>query len=256
MNFKEFIKGDGLKKLAMMRLKSSSYSLAIYLFNEIVSGVEEMITSRKELSLVLGLTEKQFSDALDELQFYNIILVQEVAGKPLRIRAQLNVSLWNMVHSIPGDGNTKSHLGDASNVHALHNQDDMPLLDKSIRLVDIRDFAPPIPFPVQKIKNIEDLHGPIDETEQKSSLNDLTAFREKHQEIDAKIKALARHELDVIKAEKKRITQDEELLLQILSEHEHPKKQLILALNSNLVYPNLKFFLDTARMCAEIPAKK
>ncbi len=50
VNFEQFIKNEGLKKLAMMRLKSASFSLFNYLLNEVASGANEIITSKKEIS--------------------------------------------------------------------------------------------------------------------------------------------------------------------------------------------------------------
>ena len=253
LNFKKFIKEEGLKKLAMTKLKSASFSIAIYLFNEIISGVDEIITSRKELSLLLGWGEKQICEGLDELQFYNMIQVTEVAGKPLRVRAQLNIELWNVVHTMSDDLPKKNTLGEVTNLHALHPNEESPQ-EKGIKLVNLNVLDEPIPFP--KNRRTESEYSRKEDLgfgENHPSLNDLTAFREKHAEIDAKIKALSQHELEVIKNEKRLITPDEDLLLQILSHHHQPRKQLLLALRSNLIYPNLKFFLDTARMCAEIP---
>jgi hypothetical protein len=238
LNFKDFIKSEGLKKLALAKLKSASYSLLIYLFNEILSGVDEIISSRKELSILLGWPEKQITEGLDELKFCNMIQVTEVAGKPLRIRPQLHLDQWNIPHVLPSD-QKKQPLGEAINLHSLVPTDN------------------PIPFP-KNFKVTSANTNANDSTSPEKTLNDLNAFREKHEGIDAKIKALAVEELDTIKHEKRMITPDEELLLQILSQHQQPKKQLLMALHSSLVYPNLKFFLATAKLYAEIqdPNKK
>ena len=246
MNFKEFIKSEGLKKLALTKLKSASYSLLIYLFNEILSGVDEIISSRKELSLLLGWTEKEINEGLDELQFYNMIQLTSVAGKPLRIRAQLNIDSWNVVHTQTADNNNKKQpLGEVTNLHSLLPSENSPH-KKKVKLIDLNIFEDPIPFPKNNLSPIKVTNS----TE--SSLNDLGAFREKHEVIDTKIRTLALNELDTIKHEKRLITPDEELLLQILSKHQEPRKQLLLALRSNLIYPNLKFFLATVKMAAEI----
>lgn len=252
MNFKEFIKNEGLKKLALTKLKSASYSLLIYLFNEILSGVDEIISSKKELSLLLGWTEKEIIEGLDELQFCNMIQFTSVNGKPLRIRAQLNMENWNIVHTQTTDNIHKPQLEDATNLHPL-----LPSKNRSskkkVRLIDLNIFEDPIPFPKNNLKsnktNISETNTPHT-TE--SPLNDLGAFREKHEVIDSKIKTLAHNEIDTIKHEKRAVTPDEELLLQILSQHPEPRKQLLYALRSSLTYPNLKFFLATAKMTAKI----
>jgi hypothetical protein len=250
LNFKGFIKNEGLRKLATTKLTAASFSICIYLFNEILSGVEEIIASRKELSIMLGWSEKEICDSLDELQFCNIIHFTEVAGKPLRIRANLNCDNWNVAH-IQSENNLKKNLlGDATNLHSLVSTKNK-IQKKNFKLVDLKIFDDPIPFPKRKLK------GPKTAKEKTSnsatSFNDLGAFREKNEVIDSKIKSLALTELDQIKHEKRPITTDEELLLQILSQHHQPKRQLILALRSNLIYPNLKFFLATAKMTAGIP---
>ena len=111
----------------------------------------------------------------------------------------------------------------------------------------------PIPFP-SKSEN-QGAHEQENPGDHEAKPDDLGAYREKHELIDTKIKALAMNELENIKNEQRDISPDEELLLQILSQHHQPRKQLILALKSNLIYPNLKEFLNTARIFADIPNK-
>ncbi len=251
VNFELFIKNDGLKKLALMRLKSASFSLLIYLFNEVASGVDEIISSKKELSWLLGWTEKQIIEALDELQFCNTLQVTEGPGKPLRLRPQLNVELWNTLQSDASDGK-KPSLGDATNLHSLHPSD-VPPQRNNMTLIDMQTFDEPIPFR----KSFRPESSPLKNNQeefayQESTLNDLGAFREKNEAIDAKIKQLASHEIEKIRHEKRSVTTDEDLLLQILVKHHQPRKQLILALRSNLIYPNLKSFLCSAQIFAEI----
>ncbi len=249
MNFKEFIRNEGFKKLALTRLNSASFSILIYLFNEILSGVDEIISSRKELSILMGWSEKQICEALDELQFCNMIHVSEVAGKPLRIKAQLSLESWNTVHHTTSD-NKKPSLGDATNVHSILPNENAQKKN-NIKLLDLNIFDEPIPFPKRDHKIISDDGNDFPFSE--STLNDLGAFREKTEGIDSKIRALASNELNTIKLDKRTITPDEELLLQILIQHHQPKKQLIFALRSDHLYPNLHFFLDTVRHCADIP---
>lgn len=259
MSFKEFIKSEGLKKLALMRLKSCSYGIVIYLYNELICGVDEIIASRKELSMMLGCSEREINEGLDELQFCHMIQMNEVAGKTLRIRALLNIESWNNIHLPPSENSKKNSLGDAKNLHSL-----VPTENdgnhKNIQLIELNIFDDPIPFPKQKnkltksSKEKNNTHGKHSkDSNGEHTLNDLNAFREKHHEIDEKIKSLALTELDMIKHEKRTITSDEELLLQILIQHHQPRKQLLMALNSNMAYPNLKFFLATSKLIAEIP---
>ena len=157
-----------------------------------------------------------------------MIQVTEVAGKPLRVRAQLNIELWNNVHTISDDLPKKNTLGEVTNLHSLHPNEDSSQ-EKGIKLVNLNVFDEPIPFPKNR------------RTESDYSRKEDLGLGENHPSLND------------LKNEKRSITPDEDLLLQILSHHHQPRKQLLLALRSNLIYPNLKFFLDTARMCAEIP---
>jgi hypothetical protein len=135
-------------------------------------------------------------------------------------------------------------------LHALHPSEG-PTENIGIHIVESESTDNPIPFPERRsAKEIKTNRGKLKAI--KSSLNDLSAFREKHIHLDQKIKELAVHELNTIRAEKKSLTTDEELLLQILAQHHQPRKQLMIALRSNLIYPNLKYFLDTAKSFAEI----
>lgn len=84
------------------------------------------------------------------------------------------------------------------------------------------------------------------------NLTDLTAFREKHEIYDAKVRSLASDEMKKIKQDSRTITPDEELLLQILMHHHQPRKQLHWALKVRLIYPNLTSFLEQARLDAEL----
>lgn len=261
LSFKEFIKSEGLKKVALTKLKASSYSILIYLFNEILSGADEIICSRKELSLLLGWHEKQTNEGLEELQLYNMIHITEIAGKPLRIRAQLQHENWNTPHIQTADNIKKTpSIGDASNIHSILPQENNSNKN-NIKLIDLNIFDDPIPFPKNSSSTGNSLKSStisnantsnLSSNENSAKLNDLGAFREKHEIIDHKLKALALEELDTIRHEKRTINSDEEILLQILSQHHEPRKQLILALRSSVIYPNLKFFLANAKIAAEI----
>lgn len=250
MDLTDFIKAEGLQKLALARLSASSFAILIYLLGEVASGANEIVSSRKELSILLGWSEKNIGESLQELQFYHLILLVEVPGKPLRMQVNLDFHSWNSVGNDKADTKKpqKPLLGDTTNLHALHGGE-APVTN-GMTLRDYNMPKDPIPFPEQlDTKNLcgkKKYHG-------EASLNDLHEFREKHDHINLKIKALALSELDVVKNENRTLNRDEELLLQILSQHHDPRKQLLLALHSNIVYPNLNFFLNSAKVCAGIP---
>lgn len=84
------------------------------------------------------------------------------------------------------------------------------------------------------------------------NLTDLSAFRERHEIYDAKVRALASDELKKLKEQSQILTADEELLLQILTHHHQPRKQLHWALRVKLLYPNLSNFLEQAQAAADL----
>ncbi len=248
MNFREFIKEEGLKKLALTKLTTASYSLAIYLLNEHQSGIDEIIAARKELSLVLNWTEKEISDGLDELQFLNMLHITDIQNKLLRIKFNLEFENWNKAHT-QLDSYVKNEINSDSQSQTSSVKDKVTLLNNHIDKT--------IPFPkIKQTKATKKNQLSNDLSNQDSDdLKDLQKFRQKNEIIDKQIKTLATNELDNIKKQNKNITADEQLLLQILCQHHEPKKQLILALQTNLFYPNLKDFLEHAKVTAGIQNK-
>ncbi len=239
MDFKEFIAQEGLKKMALIHLKSASFSLLIYLYNEIVSGINEIISSKKELSVLLGWNEKQISDAIHELKFRHLIQVTEIQGKPLRLKPQLNFELWNL---------TSDEKASTFEPELKSNLFDNLEPKSSISAVDLQNQNTPIPFPKFQKEDFEDTFAP--EIENKN-LNDFLAFKEKNEAIDQQIRQLAIHEMEKIQKEERTISKDEELLLHILIKHHQPRKQLAIAVRSNLYYPNLKSFLNMVSIFSE-----
>jgi hypothetical protein len=57
MLFKTFVGESGLKVLAMARLSQCEYSVMLHLLNCAASGLDELITTERELSVLIGYDE-------------------------------------------------------------------------------------------------------------------------------------------------------------------------------------------------------
>lgn len=306
MNLNNFLESGGLKVLAVAKLNSCSYSLVLYLINCIVAKIDEIVSSAAELSILLGVTERQVKLAIDELIESNIIIVSKKQSKTLVLKMNLNATKWKNLRSTPEP--KKRILGDAKNLHSLIPQkrtggklvalsnslssDEALLFPKKIqRNSKNMEQAKPSDeikiltafakyhgknFDEQKEQNFARLlleNHPFEQIlslinffakeipslsmlvgawfhymnkykEETSEVDDLNAFRKKHEEFDSKIRSLASLELKKIQKEKKKISADEELLLHILIRHEQPRKQLYWALKARDRYPALTTFLD------------
>ena len=314
MNLNNFLERGGFKVLAIARLGSCSYSLVLYIINCLVARIDELVSSAAELSILLGVTERQVKIALDELMESNIITVSNRHGKTLVIKMNLDPGKWKNLRSSPEP--KKRILGDAKNLHSLIPQKNIASKIGPINVPISSEEALLFPNKIRKekkkhgeekafeVKNIVETfakyHGnkmdlkkeenfaslllenhPFDQIialinffskeipslsmlvgawfhymnkyrEETSDIDDLNAFRKKHEGFDEKIRSLASFELKKIQKEKKSITADEELLLHILIRHEQPRKQLYWALKARDRYPSLHLFLDKAKNSVEL----
>lgn len=246
MSFKSFIENNGFKILALAKLKSPSYSILLYLFNEMAAGATEVIASVKELAAFLRIPEKHTQEGLDELLTINMIVLTEISGKPLRIKLQEDLNVWKVEWK---PENKKITLGDAKNLHPLIPQKAPNGSLGEIKLADTPE-APLIPFPNSAKMKV--VGSTADAPEAPKDSTNLLAFREKQELSTARIRTLASEELKKAKQEQKHFTADEELLLQILMKHHNPRKQLYWALKAQLMYPNLGAFLEAARTIGEL----
>lgn len=134
--------------------------------------------------------------------------------------------------------------------HIIHQVDDMNKLDNLLLELDTNKWK-------SFLHHKADHHEDVDENtilreSPQENLTLLSAFRERHEIYDAKVRALASDELKKTKEQIQNLTSDEQLLLQILTHHHQPRKQLHWALKVKLLYPNLAEFLEQARVVAEL----
>jgi hypothetical protein len=311
VNLRNFGERGGFKVLAVARLSSCSYSLVLYVLNCLVAGIDEIVSSTGELSVLLGVSEKQVKFAIDELSENNILSITKKHGKTLVLKMNLDPEKWKNLRSSPE--RNKRVLGDAKNLHSIIPQKNLNEKSSPIR-VPLSSYEALL-FPNQKKTKHEDIHDeklnkiikiftqnqknnidleketdfaklllenhPIDQIislinffskeipslsmlagawfhylnkyrEETADVDDLNAFRRKHEDYDKKIRNLAYFELKKIQKEKKTISADEELLLRILMRHEQPRKQLYWALKAREKYPGLTMFLDQAKNSVEL----
>jgi len=305
VNLSNFWERGGFKVLAVARLESCSYSLVLYILNCFAAGIDEIVSSTIELSILLGVPERQVKLAVEELSESNILNVTRKNGKTLILKINIDPEKWKNLRSSPEP--SKRILGDAKNLHSLIPQKKIHSKLKPIKVSLSSEEALIFPkkIDVKSKKNkILDIFGkyhkekidlkketnfaklllenhPTDQIislihffskeipslsmlvgawfhymnkyrEETSDVDDLNAFRKKHEVFDEKIRNLASFELKKIQKDKKDISADEELLLHILIRHEQPRKQLYWALKARERYPALKIFLDRAKNSAEL----
>lgn len=76
MIFQQFVHQSGLKVLAMARLSGCEYSVVLYLLNCWASGHHELITTKREISSLIGFPETELSEALASLSSRNILKIK------------------------------------------------------------------------------------------------------------------------------------------------------------------------------------
>lgn len=123
MNLRDFWERGGFKVLAVARLGSCSYSLVLYVLNCLVAGIEEIVSSTGELSILLGVPEKQVKAAIEELSESNILSVTKKHSKTLVLKMILDPGQWVNLRSTPE--RNKRMLGDAKNLHSLIPQENI-----------------------------------------------------------------------------------------------------------------------------------
>lgn len=101
MDFSSFVNSSGLKVLAMARLQQCEYVVMLYLLNAAASGLQEFITTERELSSLIGFPEKDVRDAINHLAERFIITIkvgdhsQTVSHRQsIRIGVQFDIKEW------------------------------------------------------------------------------------------------------------------------------------------------------------------
>lgn len=103
MAFRSFINESGLKVLAMARLGQCEYGIMLYLLNASASGLEELVTNRKELSSLIGYDESTLVEGIQSLQEKSLIIAkyceknqQHLDRQSIRISVQWDITRWKL----------------------------------------------------------------------------------------------------------------------------------------------------------------
>jgi hypothetical protein len=154
VNLRNFGERGGFKVLAVARLSSCSYSLVLYVLNCLVAGIDEIVSSTGELSVLLGVSEKQVKFAIDELSENNILSITKKHGKTLVLKMNLDPEKWKNLRSSPE--RNKRVLGDAKNLHSIIPQKNLNEKSSPIKVPLSSHEA--LLFPNQKKTKHEDIH--------------------------------------------------------------------------------------------------
>lgn len=102
MGIQQFFQQSGCKVLAMARLTECEYSIMLYLMNCAISGLDELITTEAELSVLTGHGEEQTRKALANLVTRDIVkiiygdLTQRPKMQSICIGVQFDMHKWQL----------------------------------------------------------------------------------------------------------------------------------------------------------------
>lgn len=102
MSFNSFVSESGFKVLAMARLSQCEYSIVFYLLNCSVSGMDQLITTKRELASLIGYDEDTLDHAITSLAERNMIEIRfgdahhPADRRSLRIGVQYDISRWQL----------------------------------------------------------------------------------------------------------------------------------------------------------------
>jgi hypothetical protein len=104
MSFTSFVSDSGLKVLAMARLSQYEYSILYYLLNCSASGMDQLVTTKKELGSLIGYDEETIDQSLTSLAERNMIDLHfgdahhPADRRSLRVGLQYDISQWQISH--------------------------------------------------------------------------------------------------------------------------------------------------------------
>lgn len=121
--WKTFVQFGGFKILALAGLSRAAYQLVCYLINCYLSGISEVLTSNKELSVLLGMTSFDVQDSLVVLTEMQIVRRERNNGERFVLAISLDPKKWLHLR-LPDESKSRQrgHIGDASNVLSLFPQ--------------------------------------------------------------------------------------------------------------------------------------
>jgi hypothetical protein len=294
MAFLGFVRESGLKILALAGLSPCEYSIMLYLLNAAASGLNEFITTERELASLIGYDEETLIKGLESLEKSNLIKMRggdnnsQLSDRAsIRIGIQYDTSRWEFRHdndvtsqdavvfpfrrgrnfqvlggtetTVQSPLQTKSkktatwqRVIDAFMEDRDPEEEDREKLERDAKvlvethpvdqvLLMLRHFGHRIPTLSLLASSWQHYQEIFEEENHKI---DLQEARQKHHELDIRLKDTVTLLLE--KKEKLGLSDEEVGVLEILSRHRHPRRQLFWAYQARGRYPLLKEFFDEA----------
>ncbi len=121
--WKLFVDMGAFKLLALAGLSGNTLSVVCYLINCFVSGIPEVLTSSRELSVLLGMRPGEVEECLEVLVDMNIVKLQRNNGERMIVCLMMDPTQWkNLKLPAVRDSGKRRRIGDAANVRPIRPQ--------------------------------------------------------------------------------------------------------------------------------------
>lgn len=182
-----FLSGGAFKLLALSGLSGHALSLMCYLLNCYVSGIDDVMSSSRELSVLLGFPEPDVRQALELLIEMNMVSCVRDDGERQVYRVQLQTEHWRNLR-IPAlrDGTPRRRIGDAANIWPIRplQPPDIPEGGAELQAAD-ENSLDALSYPLERGSGASEPAGEGEETGRKTQLEDIVeAFMADHPEAD------------------------------------------------------------------------
>lgn len=282
VNFEYFIRHSGLKVLAMARLNPCEYSLVLYLLNTSASGLDEVITTEREMASLIGYSERDIREAASKLAERQIINIRVGDGtqpahrQSLRIGVQYDTKEWALdfdedvtshdaivfpfrrgqnlqiveTTEPPSDPSTWERV-----YHSYTEDRSLSELEKNKARLDAKILVDthPVDQVLLMLRHFRDRIPTLsllasswqhyqEMFEDETQKVDLFGARQKHHELDDRFREAVLQTLE--RKDELDLSSEEVGVLEILVSHRHPRRQLFWAYQLKGRYPNLKEFFE------------
>lgn len=291
-SFRTFVGESGLKVLAMARLNQCEYSVMFYLLNCAASGLDELITTERELASLIGYEDRTVHDSIVNLAERNLIRVRfgdSVTHSidhqaSVRIGVLFDMSRWHLnfdkdvtshdavvfpfrrgegMHlvGISGNGQSETYIRQKNLptwqrvLESFTRGRDLneAELDKASRDAEILVETHPVDQVLLMLRHFDQRIPTLsllasswqhyqEVFEEETHNVDLMSARQKHIDADNRLRESA--EVFLRRHEELKLQDEEVTVLEILSRHRHPRRQLFWAFQTRSRYPNLRSFFD------------
>lgn len=285
MKLNQFMKESGFKVLALARLQPCESSLILYLLNCAATGMDEISTTYTELASLIGYEETMLRPCLTNLAARKMIRLasSEAKSSVLKISFEFDMHLWIHDDLTPKDAlvfpfirqkKTLGHspkqaspttdtlsgqvLAEYAKLKKL-SKDELKNDEKSATLLAethpieqvllmLQHFGPRIPSLSLLASSWQHFQEMYENDNQQIDFQDA---RKKHHELEETLRRQARQCLAAKKT--MGLSDDEEAVLKLILNHQHPRRQLYWAYQSRERYEHLKtFFIDNADLMLSV----